>query len=1150
MHKLRLSALLGCALLVIFLSSSVARADELYGRIRGTVTDPSGGVVPGAKVTVTNMATGISRSMNSSSGGDFEFVSLLAPSVYDLEVEKSGFRKSEQTGIHLDVNQIYVANVTLEVGSPTQVVTVEANAVQVETTSMQLGTTVTANQMVDLPLNGRNWTQLQQLQPGVMASSDRFGTYSTNGAETQQNAYLINGLDTNDIPLNTPGFIPSPDAIGEFRMVTNTINPEFGRNSGAIINAVIKGGGNQFHGDGFDFYRDTFLNARNFFQATVAPFQQNQFGGTFGGPIKKEHAFFFGSYQGRRATEPQGFSVPTVYSNAERGGNFSDVGGFPAVNPATGATPISAFPLVGDDGTTYAAGSQYSTIFKDGYIPTADLDPLALKIMNQFVPPSNYTNNEYTFNPVETLLDDQFIYRVDENISAKDSIWFNGTWERHPSTETLGFDGADLPGFAETDGEHLQVYAAAWTHTFSPTTLNEARFSYFRFNFHAVFPTNTVDPTSYGFTGVIPQTTTATSLPIMSLLGMFTLGFSEFGPQPRIDQTYEAVDNFTKIAGNHTLKAGFTMERFEVFNPFYPFLSGGYFYDGVGGFSTSLPGADFLLGLPDEYVQGAGGVNNGRAREYYTYLQDQWKVKKNLTLTLGLGWDLESPYLDLYAGGEAEAAFRVGQQSTVFPTAPIGYVWPGDTGINKYGGPGYHYKDFGPRFGFAWSPRASTRWSVRGGVGLYYNRTEEEALLQSFLNPPFGIETVAVGAIGGTSNFEAPFTGYCLGATGPSACSVPQVFPFIPPTKGQSVDFTPYEPIGYDMNMFDQNYGVPRSANFNLGVDWQLSPSTTASVRYVGSQGRHEIGAYVLNNAGTSNLLNPTAAAAGCGSGAVMLYVAACAATFQYNPYVYGSPGLIVTDFNSNYNSLQVEFNRRLARGLQLQASYTWSRNFDETSNLENSAFNAPGIPPNFQGMYAPSANDAPQRLVINYAYTLPFYHFAHRWKRLTDDWTLHGITTLQHGFPINVLDSADTSLSCDPYISFYACPDRANVTSTAQAIGNPRNYTINGSPNYWLNPAAFSIPAPGTGIGNASRNPFYGPGINNWDISLVKDVHIDEVRFFQVRLETFNTFNHAQFGGPVNDVNNPLFGRVFGVQGGSTNGLGRVLQLGAKFYF
>lgn len=1174
MNGYRFSKGLSAFLLAAFLAfavllqlSSIARADNLYGSIRGVVMDQSGAAVPGARVTVTNTETGISRHMRSGPDGAFEFTSLTVPGVYDVSVVKTGFNKYANTRIHLSVDQTYVVPVVLRVGSVTQQVTVEAKPAQIQTTSMQRGTIIGSQQIENLPLNGRNFTQLQQLQPGVVAGSDRFGigmmgtNFSTNGAETQQNSFLVNGADSMDIPLNAAGIIPSPDAIGEFRMITSTINPEYSRNSGAIMNVLIKNGTNQFHGDAFDFYRETSLDARNFFQSSVSPFHQNQFGGTMGGPIKKDRAFFFFSYQGYRTTEPQAFAVPTVFSQAERMGNFSaDTGGaFPLDNPTTGVPAVSPFPMVGDNGATYPAGTPYATLFPSGQIPMADLNPLAVKLMNQFVPLPNTAANGYTFNPSENLLDDQYIYRVDENIRPQDSVWVYGLWERQPYNETLPFgsptNGANLPGFPETNLQHWQEYTGSWTHTFSPTTLNEARLSYFRFNYDATVPVNTINPTSYGFTGIIPQTKTDTSIPVMSLTGLFTLGFSTYGPQPRIDQTYDAVDNFTKIAGTHTIKAGFTMERFQVYNPYYNELSGYYTYNGAGPFSTGFPGADFLLGIADSYAQGSGTIIDARARNYYSYAQDQWKIKHNLTLTYGLGWDIETPYQDLYNQGETLTAFRTGQQSTIFPTAPVGYVYPGDTGINKYGGPKVPYTDFAPRLGFAWSPGKSLKWSVRGGFGIYYNRTEEELTLQGLTNAPFGLDSIGVGAVGGSPSFATPFSGWCAGAT-PTPCSTAQTFPFSAPAPGAKVNFAPYEPIGFGMNTLSGNFGVPMSENYNLTIQRQLTPSTLLSIGYVGNVGRHLEGAYTLNPAGEAPGINPGAAALGC----TAFNLASCApGSFALNPLVYGETGYQVTDFNSNYNSLQVELNKHFSHGLQLLASYTWSRYFDQTSSLENSGFNYPGINPfDFASMYAPSANDAPQRLVLSYYYTLPIYHFVHRFRRLTDGWSLSGIATFQHGFPVGVFDSADTSLTCDPSLSFYACPDRANVTGQPMAIGNPRNYTINGAPNYWLNPNAFSIPAPGTGVGDASRNPFYGPGINNWDIALLKDIHITESKYFQIRFETYNTFNHTQFaggsttnnGGIVSDVNNPEFGRVLSINPGSTDGEGRVIQLAGKFYF
>lgn len=484
------------------------RADNLYGSIRGVVKDQSGAVIPDATVKVTDTATGISRQVMSNADGSFQALNLLAPATYEVTVEKSGFQRFASTGIRLNVNQTYVVSATLNVGATAQMVTVQANAAQINTTSMQLGTTISGDSIVSLPLVGRNWIQLQQLQPGVAGATDRFGVgsagtnYSTNGAETQQNAFYINGVDTADISLNAAGIIPSPDAIGEFRMITSTINPEYGRNSGAILNAVIKNGTNQLHGDGFDFYRDTSLDARNFFQQTVAPFHQNVFGGTIGGPVLIPHVyngrdktFFFFSYQGNRHVQPQVFGIPTVFSQAQRGGAFPEL---------ASSTGTSAFPLTGDDGVVYPAGTPYSTIFAGGTIPKADLNPLALKLMNQYVPQPNAAGNTYSFNPTSTGLQDQYITRIDENFSSKDSLWGYWLWERNPTMDALPFDGATIPGFGETDFQHAQQYAISWNHIFSGTTLNEARFGYFRFNFNAVNPTNPVNPTSYGFTGINP----------------------------------------------------------------------------------------------------------------------------------------------------------------------------------------------------------------------------------------------------------------------------------------------------------------------------------------------------------------------------------------------------------------------------------------------------------------------------------------------------------------------------------------------------------------------------------------------------------------------------------------------------------------------
>ena len=368
------------AVLLGTLAGMPAKADEVYGRIRGTVSDESGGVVPGAAVTATDLATGVSKRETTGSDGSFEFHQLSAPSIYKVSVTAEGFKKYEVTGIHVNVGEIYVLHASLEVGSVAQQVVVEAAAIQVDSTSMELGNDLTEREVTELPLIGRNWVQLQQTLPGTVSDSDRFrGDYATNGSRAQFNSYLVNGTDDNDFELNLVLYIPSPDSIGEVHIITNTMNPEYGRDSGAILNAVTKSGTNGFHGDGFEFYRDTSLNTHNFFQPSAAVFHQNMFGGTIGGPIWKNHTFFFFSYQGNRAVQPDkggnSLGSTTVFTPAERTGVFPNIAAAldASGNPIPNPTP-SPFPMVGEDGAVHPAGTPYGVLFPTGHIASADLD--------------------------------------------------------------------------------------------------------------------------------------------------------------------------------------------------------------------------------------------------------------------------------------------------------------------------------------------------------------------------------------------------------------------------------------------------------------------------------------------------------------------------------------------------------------------------------------------------------------------------------------------------------------------------------------------------------------------------------------------------------------------------------------------------------
>ncbi len=1129
-------------------------AQELIAHIRGTVTDPSGAGVPGADVKATNTQTHVAATVPSKDDGSFEFLSLT-PGIYDVTVTKAGFRTSTAHNITLTLNQVFNLPVALEVGQVTESVQVESNPVQVETSTTQLGTIIDAKQIVDLPLLGRNWTQLQQLIPGVVGSSDRFGAggnYASNGGESQQNSYLINGADSVDIRLNAPLIVPSPDAIGEFNFITSTINAEYGRNSGGILNAVIKSGTNRFHGDAFEFYRDTFMNTRNFFQTTPPVFHQNQYGGVLGGPVWKDHTFFFISYQGtrNRAPDTNGTGQTTVFTQAQRDGSFPDI---------ASSTALSPMPLVGQSGATYAAGTPYNVLFPNGQIPAADFNSISTNLLKS-VPLPNLGGNLYSFNPVQVQDDEQGVARIDHTISDKDSIWGYMLWEHNPVIHTLSFLGGTLPGNGESDASFSTQDVAQWTHTFGPNALNEFKVAYLRFNYAAVEPTNIELPSSLGFTGINPQFPQSASAPLISLTGYFNLGFSANGPQPTKDNTYQIADSFSKVLGSHTLKFGFNGTRYEVNNPFEAQNNGSYTFGGVGKYSTGDPAADFLLGIPDSFNQNSGGYQNFRSYEYYFYAQDSWKATNNLTLNYGLGWQIDTPLNNQRFGQEAFNCFFPGQQSTVFPTAPVGLDFPGDPGCTTSG---YHQHDdnFAPRFGFAYSPDwgslsggAAKKFVIRGGFGVYFNRTEEELGLQQLSAYPFSLASTGAGGIGGSPSFANPYADI---AGGPSAVNP---FPFTPPAKGSAVNFSQFYPL--DFSTVNPNFTDPYSMNFNLNIQRELPGAMILQVGYVGSLGRHLEIVYEGNPISLTGA-SECAADPSCVSNRVIQPILYPNHSMFAPGNIFAGVGTQASSGVSNYNSLQVQLQKRLSHGLSFQANYTWSHSIDDTSGYEGSG-GAPGLdrvtnPYNFALSRGDSNFDARHRFVINYDYQVP--SLTRFWnngfvKHVLDGWRVGGITTLQTGFPIIVGDSGFRSLQCSAY-DYYGCWDAPNAVGFP-SIYDPRNTTlVNGTlggttpgTNYYFNPNAFALEPIGH-LGNEGRNNFHGPGINNTDLVLAKEFRYDETRRIELRLEAFNVFNHTQFNlinaaAPLNfeNIQASTFGQTL------TAAQGRVVQLGAKIYF
>ena len=430
---------------LVLLTAGVANADELYGKIRGTVTDASAAVMPGVELKLTNEGTATSLETTSGPDGAFQFINLK-PGSYTLVGNKSGFKNFQVRGMHIAQDQIFVQNVSMELGGVSETVEVQANPAQVEQTSMQLTATINSTTITNLPLNGRNWVTLQQTLPGVVLPDTRFGTnYSTNGSQAQQNAYLINGNDYNDLPLNSPLAAPNPDTIAEVKMVTNTINPEFGRNSGAVMNAVTKSGTNSLHGTAFEFYRDTFLNTKNFFQLTPSVFHQNQFGGTIGGPVWKNKAFFFYGLQLTRNRVPDtnfaGLGAITVYSQDQMNGNWDP--------SAISSNPIP-FPggVQGPNGPC-PQNTPWSDCFTNGVVPTSNYNSLSTQLVQKFVPLPNFGGNQYSFNPITTGKTNQHVGRFDVNFGAKDAVWFYAFANDQTTLNDIPFTGSTLPGFGD-----------------------------------------------------------------------------------------------------------------------------------------------------------------------------------------------------------------------------------------------------------------------------------------------------------------------------------------------------------------------------------------------------------------------------------------------------------------------------------------------------------------------------------------------------------------------------------------------------------------------------------------------------------------------------------------------------------------------------
>jgi hypothetical protein len=1132
-----------CTLLALALSiiATPAVAQQATALVTGSVKDPSGAMVVNATVTLKNSRTNVSRTAKTSKDGDYSFT-LVPIGTYELSVEQQGFNKYVQTGITLDVNQNAKIDVSMTIGATSQTVEVNANATQVDTVTATLGKVETGQRILDLPLVERNTLQLGLLQAGVFEPDQDDGSlnpFSVSGQRSESLTFLIDGADNNDFLGNNIVVNPNPDAVAEFKILTNNYSAEYGRTSGGIVNQVIRSGTNGFHGSAFEFFRNDVLNARDYFLLDRTTFKRNLFGGSFGGPIKKDKTFFFVSYQGARRREGQVAPSLPVPSPAERTGDFSGL--FTGtIDPATGLDSGQLYNPV--DGSAYP----------NNQVP---VNPVIANYISKYVPIPNLPNNQFISGPVAQIRDDQFIARVDHNFSSKDILsgvyLFDDNPDLFPFQIVKGAStGGNVPvGSGFSDAKRFQTGSLSWTHTFSPTILNELRFASNRSATLSSVPQDTTSPQALGFTNLNPDDPAGTAPPLMFLdsLGL-NLGPSPQGPTKLHDVTFQYQDTLSITRGHHDLKFGSDLRwvrnnfRFDFFN------NGGFFFGDAGNFTGSTanggdnisggdPLADFVGGFYDNYFQFSAAQYGIRTHSLYFFGQDAWKIKPRLTLNLGLRYEYNSPQVDPH---DNIIGFFPGHQSSVFPDAPPDLLYPHDPGTPNRALVFPDKNNFAPRLGFSWDVLGNAKFVMRGGYGIFYDLEDGALNLQFGGQPPFGAVTNAfpdfTGIVG--DPVADPYTPFGL----------ENPFPFA--SAGKVGTFAnPKVPFAF---VVDPHFRTPYAQNFNFGFQLQLTKDTMVEAVYVGSLSRKAVLTNEVNfpllsilqqqlsaNGGDPSLLNPECARP----------LAACSDPLDPFAAPTGAQTLL-TNFsgsNSSSHQFQLTVEKRLSHGLSLRAAYTRAKTIDISSGFRarSSTLTDPTNPALDRGL---ADFDAPQRLVLSWSWEVPWNKpFTNGFMRkLTEGWVFNGIASFQSGSPFTLF-SDNNSSELNNFL------DRPDQTGPIQVFGDPRqlrDLTGNcvggsGAGHFYFDPANVDcLNVPLFSHGNMGRNVLRGPGINNWDLSILKRIKFTEATNLEFRAEFFNAWNHAQFLNPDTSGFSPTFGQVTQARAP------RLIQFGLKLYF
>lgn len=1151
-------------LLALWVPAAMAQSSGTSG-LTGTVTDPSGAAIPNVTVTLTSNSTGQVRTATTGTDGSYKF-SLLPPGDYKVRFSVSGFKTSEVGSVQLNVTETPALDRVLEVGAQTDQITVEATAEVLQTQSSTLGTVVGGTTISEMPLASRNYTQILSLSAGASANVNNGAAFgkgtldmSVNGAGRDQNNFQMDGISVvnafGDGTVADNGIyvgiaIPSPDAIQEFKVQTSTYDASYGRNPGANVNVLTRSGSNAFHGTLFEYFRNEDLNATDFFENAIGGgkqqvLKQNQFGGTIGGPLKKDKLFFFGSYQGTRQRNG-------VASQGSRTTILPPIPGGDRTAPGFQAALGSSFCAANHPGdanyATFASAFGGLQVACDG----SNISPVALKIIQSKNPDGSYyipgsTNGGYQrtqYSIPAKYTGDQYIANVDYLFNSKNTLAGRYLFSEDPQLTPFG---SSVPGTPITSYYANTNASLKLTTLVTNNFVNEAHASMQRNIANGADSTPQYTPQGVGITPIVPE---QTQPPVMVILNSVSIGGTlspYYGPATQV----QFGDTVSWSHGKHTIRAGGEYEALQWNLSFKSLLRGFLFLPGfddfllgrpglagcdvAGGCSPGNPGN--TTGAPvGTYLfclfcvkSGPNGIIHGyRERDISWFVQDDWKVSPRLTLNLGVRWEYDGTLSDHY-GNLTNIWPSLLQSVPNPPTTPqptgaslVGYVVPNNY-ASHYGKPpdgvttvdnaapsqnGIPKNNFGPRFGFAWQPILNGHFVIRGGVGLFYDRVGSSKFVHAVeQGDPYAL----------TLDYGDPFSG--------GAYSLANPFPQRP------LGFTPrfFDPAtGANSNLNAPFYAAihtPLTRQYNLGLEYEFLPKWVLEVGYVGSNSLNQ--ANYNHNYNTALLASPSNPIRGQTTNTI--------ANLPYRvPYLGYSPsGLQGTGYDAiaNYNSLQVTVRKQYSYGLTFQAAYTWSKDmtnlsWDGQTNVNNASDTGQ--------QYGPAAFSRPQRLVLSYSYELPFGKHMGVLDKLASGWVFSGNTIIQKGTPLTFYDTkggtaygtgsagngegGSSRAQLCPGSTYGSIRSSGGVESHPVYSGGSFNGFSYINQSAFCDPPAapFAVAAPGgpvpTTFGNSGTGVILGPGQTNFDLALAKTTRIFENQSIQLRAEFFNALNHPQF--------------------------------------